>query len=429
MKKILSLVMAVMMLLGITGIAAAEEKVSVEIYYPVVVSGSVATLLEELMAEFEAANPDIDLVPVFAGSYGDVLNKMTNSLQAGNAPQLVIVENDKLYSMIAQDAAYCLDEFIAAEGENFLSDYYDVYMKTCQFEGSTYAMPFQRSVLTMYYNRDMFAAAGLPDRAPATWQEMLDWGAKLTKKDENGNATCWGVRIGTSGWACQSMMITAANGELFFAEDGKSINVQTEAIKNAFQYYLDLGAAGAAPQGVVSEGQNTNDFIEQAAAMVYISSGNLANIHKSVNFNYGVGLLPSYDGTVPGASIGSGGNMFMVKSSKTTDEQYAAAWRLMKWMASPEIQARWSVATGYIAASKAALETETMKKYFEDVPMAKVCYDQLPNAYKQMATYESAQVASGVTTAIQSVVNGEKTIDEALADFQMNANMLLMDFQ
>ena len=432
MKKILSLVLAVMMLLGVTGIASAEEKTTVEIYYPVVVSGSVAQLLEELMAEFEAQNPDIDILPVFAGSYGDVVNKMTNALQAGTAPQLVIVENDKLYTMLAQDAAYCLDDYIAKEGgEEFLADYYDIYMQTCRNEGSVYAMPFQRSVLTMYYNRDMFAEAGLPDRAPATWQEMLEWGAKLTKKDENGNATCWGVRIGTSGWACQSMMITASsNGTLFFADDGKSVNVVTDAVKNAFQYYLDLGAAGASPPGIVSEGANANDFIEEAAGMVYISSGNLANIHNSVDFNYGVGLLPSYDGSFPGASIGSGGNLFMVKSPNTTQEQYDAAWRLMKFLSSPEVQGRWAVSTGYIAACKTALETEAMKSYFEDVPMAKVCYEQLEvGTYKQMTTYESAQVAGLVTTAIQSVVTGEKTIDAALNEFQMTADMLLMDFQ
>ena len=43
-------------------------------------------------------------------------------------------------------------------------------------KGQSWAVPFARSTPILYYNRDIFAKAGLPDRAPKTWSELRSWG-------------------------------------------------------------------------------------------------------------------------------------------------------------------------------------------------------------------------------------------------------------
>ena len=69
-------------------------------------------------------------------------------------------------------------------------------MDNSQTGGKTYGIPFQRSTPVLYWNKEAFKDAGLdPNKAPATWDEMVSFGKKLTKKDASGNVTQWGLRI------------------------------------------------------------------------------------------------------------------------------------------------------------------------------------------------------------------------------------------
>jgi hypothetical protein len=66
-----------------------------------------------------------------------------------------------------------------------------------------------RSTIVQYWNKDAFKAAGLdPDKAPATWDDMIAFGKKLTKRDAAGQVSQWGLAIPSSGfpyWLFQAL--------------------------------------------------------------------------------------------------------------------------------------------------------------------------------------------------------------------------------
>ena len=431
LRKILAVCLSLCLCLGCVSALGESEKTTIQFFFPVQLGGAAANLIDQFVAEFEEANPDIDIDAVFCGNYSDTLTKLTLTLDGGNAPQLVILDQ-RLLTLIAVDAVVCLDDYIAADGgDELMNDFYPGYLASGIYEGSQYALPFQRSVLAMFYNKDHFVEAGLdPENPPKTWDELLEIGAKLTKKNEDGTIAHWGVNISnSSSWAQQSMCITASDtSSKIFDDNGTAVYFDTDAVRRALQFTLDLSAAGASPEGVISEGTMPASFIEGAVSMVAVSSGNLTNINNSVSFDYGVCLMPAC-ATEYGASIGGGGDMYMIKCENTTQAQYDATWKFMRFMSEPEQQARWSAGTGYIASRISAKDTEVMQNYFASVPQAEVMYQILEHAYRQLSVYESSQIGDLFVNMFTSVALGEATIDEAVTYAQEQANYILEDYQ
>lgn len=67
--------------------------------------------------------------------------------------------------------------------------------------GQTWGIPFQRSTIMLYWNKDLFRQAGLaPDTAPATWAERTAFAEKLTRRDAGGNVSRYGTQIPSTGF-------------------------------------------------------------------------------------------------------------------------------------------------------------------------------------------------------------------------------------
>src|SRR3546814_220022 len=122
-----------------------------------------------------------------------------------------------------------------------------------------------------------------------------------------------------------------------------------------------------------------------------------------------------------------GGNFYVFKD--TTEEERAAALKLIQFMTSPEQAAAWSIATGYMGVSPAAYETEALKAYTEAFPPALVARNQLEHAVAEFSTFETARVRDGLNNAIQAALTGAKSPAEALAEAQEAAERLLRDYQ
>ena len=113
-----------------------------------------------------------------------------------------------------------------------------------QFEGKTYAIPFQRSTPVFYYNKDAFREAGLdPEAPPTTWDEMIEVGKQLTVKDANGNVTRWGTRIPTLGlggaWLFGGLVVS--KGDVLTTETGTEARIDTPATLASLEFLLRSG--------------------------------------------------------------------------------------------------------------------------------------------------------------------------------------------
>ncbi|SMF73739.1 carbohydrate ABC transporter substrate-binding protein, CUT1 family [Tistlia consotensis] len=410
------------------GAGAARAETSLEFYYPVAVGGPITKIVDGMVADFEKGHPDIKVKPIYAGSYQDTITKVLTAIKGGDVPQLSVILSVDMFTLIDEDAIVPYESLVKTEADKaWLKGFYPAFMENSQTGGKTWGIPFQRSTVVMYWNKEAFKEAGLdPETPPQTWDELVAFGKKLTKKDASGNVTRWGVQIPSSGfpyWLFQAL--TTQNDVRLMNGDGTETHFDDPKVVEALQYWVDLSRKWQihAP-GIVEWGTTPKDFFEGKTAIMWTTTGNLTNVRKNAPFPFGVAMLPEHArrGTPTG-----GGNFYIFK--KSTPEQKAAALTFIEWMTSPERAAQWGIETGYVAVSPAAWETPEMKAYVKDFPPAAVARDQLQYAFAELSTHDNQRVTKALNDGLQAALTGAKTPAEAMKDSQAEAKRILRAYQ
>lgn len=426
-KRILSVLLCLTMLLGMGSALAGGTPLELTMYFPVNVGGSAAALIEKMTADFNAQNPDIKVLPVYTGNYDDTVTKIQTAIQGGNPPDLFVSLATQRFTMASTKMAMPLDDLIAADpdGAAFVDDFIDGFMLDSYVEGAIYSIPFQRSTMVMYYNKDAFQKVGLdPQAPPKNWVEMVDYAQKLT------NDKRWGVGLalnsGSAQWAFTGFSLQNCTNEVgLMSADGKEIYFNTPENVEALQLWLDLqNKYKVMAPGIVQWTDLPTQFLAGQVAMIYHTTGNLTNIRNNADFDFGVAFLPA--GRQYGAPTG-GGNFYITNG--ISEERQQAAWKYIRFMCSTENAAQWSIDTGYVATRESAYETELLKNYYADFPAALVAYEQLPYAQPELTTYSAAEMWRILNDNIQAAVTGEMTAEEALQTAQEQGEELLYDFQ
>ncbi len=405
--------------------AAAQE---LSFYYPVAVGGPVTKIIDGMAADFEKENPGIHIKPVYAGSYQDTITKVLTAAKAGEAPQVAVMLSTDMYTLIDEGVVVPFDELAKSADERaWMSGFYPGFMKNSQTGGKTWGIPFQRSTIVMYWNKELFKEAGLdPNRPPKTWEELVTYGQKLTRRDAAGNVTQWGVQVPSSGfpyWLFQAF--TTQNGIELMNAAGTETYFDKPAVVQALQYWVDLSRKHKVhPPGVVEWGTTPKDFFERKAAIIWTTTGNLTNVRNNAKFDFGVAMLPA--GKQPGSPTG-GGNFYVF--AKATPAERAAALKFVRWMTSPKRAADWSIATGYVAVTPAAWETPEMKQYLTGFAAPTVARDQMQYSVAELSTHDNQRVTKALNDGLQAALTGAKTPEQALKDAQREAERILRPYR
>ncbi|MEZ5603911.1 MAG: ABC transporter substrate-binding protein [Burkholderiaceae bacterium] len=408
--------------------AHAQEPVELTFYYPVAVGGPVTKTIDQMAADFEKENPGIKVKPVYSGTYQESIVKALTAFKSGQPPHVAVLLSTDMFTLIDEDAIVPIDGLAtSADDRKWLGGFYDSFMMNSRTGGKTWGVPFQRSTIVLYWNKELFREAGLdPDKGPASWDQMVEYAKKLTKTDASGNVTQWGVKIPSSGfpyWLFQGL--TTPNGALLMNEAGTETYFDKPEVIEALQYWVDLSAKHKVmPGGVIEWGTTPKDFFEKKAAMIWTTTGNLTNIRTNAGFPFGVAMLPEKKRR--GSPTG-GGNFYIFK--KTSPEEQAAALKFAKWATAPQRAAQWSIATGYVAVTPAAWETPEMKKYVQEVPQATVARDQLQFSVAELSTHDNQRVTKALNDGLQAALTGSKSPADAMKDAQREAARILRPYR
>jgi sn-glycerol 3-phosphate transport system substrate-binding protein len=406
------------------GAADAQAETELTMYYPVAVGGPLTQVVDGIVADFMAENPDIKVNAIYAGNYNDARIKALAALKSGQPAQLSVMFSIDIYELIEQDAIVAFDDIVSTDEERaWLDSFYPTLMQNGRTAGKTWGIPFQRSTIVMYYNKDAFRAAGLdPENPPATWDELVAAGKKLTKAD----GSQWGAMIPSTGYPYWMFgALTMQNDQVLMNGAGDTTYFDAPATVEALQFWKDLGSKhGVMPEGTIEWGTLRKNFLEGKTAIMWHSTGNLTTVKKNATFDFGVAMLPANKrrGTPTG-----GGNFYIFK--KTSPEERTAAMKLIKFMTAPERSAEWSMKTGYMGVSPAAYATSKLQDYVAGFPYAAVARDQLEFATAELSTFETGRVRKALDDAIQAVLTGSKSAAEALGEAQGTADRLLKGYR
>lgn len=404
---------------------SASSNVSLNFYYPVSVGGPLTKIIDQLCADFTKDHPNIKVNPVYTGSYADTRTKVQTGLKSGSGPDVAIMFSTDLFSLLDMNAIVDVDTVAKNDSKDdtkkMIDDFYPGFLLNTQAQGKTWGIPFQRSTIVLYYNKDAFKEAGLnPEQAPSSWDEMTADAKKLNKPGR------YGIEIPSTDyayWMLQTFTLQQ-NGKNLMNTDGNEVYFNSPEAVKGLTYWKSLADSGVMPKGTTQWATTPTDFIQQKTAMMYHTTGNLTNVKKQAKFNFGVAMLPKDESR--GSPTG-GGNFYIFKGKSEANQQ--ASWEFVKWMTTPERIAQWSIDTGYVAPRKSAYDTDAMKKYVKDFPYATVARDQLQYAAAELSTHENGKVTKAVEDAVQNALTGSKSVDQALKDAQTEADGYLKPYK
>ena len=422
-----SFLRAVPAALAIPGIVRAQPAIEVSFYFPVAVGGPITKIIDGYADGFGKDNPGIKVTPIYAGTYQDTLTKAQTALKANAGPQMAVLLSTDVFSLMDDELILPLDTLVSNDADKaWLRSFYPAFLKNTDIGGHTWGVPFQRSTIVLYWNKAAFQDAGLdPEHPPDNWVEHAEFAHKLTRR--NGSTVDrWGVQIPGTGftyWLFQALA-TQAGGTLANPE-GTETDFASSACVDALRYWMDLTTKYQAhPPGLADWGTTPRDFLEQKAAMIWTTTGNLSNIRANAKFPFGVAMLPA--GKRRGSPTG-GGNFYVFKSASPV--QRDACLRFLRWMSSPERAAQWGIDTGYVATLPDAWATSAMRDYVAKFPAATVARDQLQYAVSELSTHDNQRVTQTLNDSLQAALIGTRKPDAALQEAQANAARLLRPYR
>ncbi|MGU3494829.1 ABC transporter substrate-binding protein [Xanthobacteraceae bacterium A53D] len=396
-------------------------KTELTMYYPIAVGGPLTKVIDDMIKGFEKENPDVAVKAVYSGNYDDTRVRALSALKSGQPAQLSVLFSIDAYDLVEQDLIVPFEDVVKTDEEKaWLKGFYPALMANSMVEGKTWGIPFQRSTIVMFYNKDMFKEAGLdPNKPPKTWDEMVAAGKKLTKDGR------YGLMVPSTGypyWMFQCFAIQ--NGKELMSKDGTAVYFDDPEVISALAFWKSLSTEHKiSPAGIVEWGTLRQAFVQGQTAMMWHTTGNLTAVKNEAKFDFGVAELPA--NKQPGSPTG-GGNFYLFKNA--TEAERKASLALIRYMTAPERAAEWSITTGYVGVSPAAYETEKLKAYGKEFPQALVARDQLKVAIAEFSTWETARVREALNNAVQAALTGTQSPADAMKAAQATANQLLKPY-
>ncbi|USB32967.1 ABC transporter substrate-binding protein [Paenibacillus sp. YPG26] len=380
--------------------------------------GELGKAVDQLVTDYNKSQDKIEVEAIFQGTYDESINKMKASMDSESGPSMIQVYEIGSRFMIDSKAITPVQQFIdqdkydLSQLEENISNYYT-------FDGKQYSMPFNTSNPILYYNKDLFKAAGLdPEKPPATYEEVKKAAEALSAKGHPASFAIYGWFL-----------------EQFFANQGKEyINngngrtspateslVNTDAGVNTLDWWKSMIDSKAA----INLGRKTDDtkkaFIAGQIAMTLDSTASLRGIVDGTQgkFEVGTAFLPKPDASTEGGVVVGGASLWILNNKPEAEQK--AAWEFIKYLAQPDTQAKWHIATGYFPITKKAYDEQIVKDNLAKYPQFQTAVDQLHASKPSPATQgavmgvfpEARQTVEG---AIEEVLGGSKPSAQALDD-------------
>lgn len=340
---------------------------AVKIVYWGSYSGTLGQAEQEVVRRFNASQSDVVLDYQFQGSYEETAQKLTQALAARQAPDVVLLSDVWWFKFYLNKTLAPMNDFIKANGVD-TADYVDSLYQEGVRNGNVYWLPFARSTPIFYYNKQVWAEAGLPDRGPETWDEFLGWVPKLVKK--NGSTVSRSAFAHPNAGSYIAWLFQPVTWQFggSYSDPDFTIRITEPPAVEAGDFYRSSTVDGWASTPKDAEG----DFSNGLTAAVMASTGSMAGIKKTAKFEFGTAFLPKKKQF--GCDTGGAGLAVLAGSPQ---EKQAAAFKYIEFATSPAITAYWSQTTGYMPVRKSASETPEMQSFYQRNPNFKTAVDQL----------------------------------------------------
>jgi sn-glycerol 3-phosphate transport system substrate-binding protein len=387
----------------------------------------------EIAAKFNATQKDYEVKAIFKGSYPETLNAAIAAYRAKQPPHVVQVYEVGTQTMLSSGAVYPVFQLMKDNGIGI--DWNDLIppVKTYYSQGGNLSsMAFNSSTAILYYNRDLFKKAGLPDKAPATWEDIEAHARKIVASGGKcGFSAAW------PSWTLVENMHAWHDQPFADQSNGFDGLATTLQINGPFGVkMMELLARGAREGWFTYNGRLNKAEANMGAGEcgIFLTSsaymGNLGRVSEG-KFTWGTGFLPRLAGFPQGNSIIGGATLWVMKGARA--EEYRGVAQFFRYLASTENQAWWAGITGYLPLTNAAVKAMEKSGIYQKNPHLKTSVNQM-NSGKTTANSQGIRLGNYVSIRdaieeqMENIFAGKKTARQGLDDAVAKSRDILKEF-
>jgi multiple sugar transport system substrate-binding protein len=288
--------------------------------------------MKKLAENFHAEHPNITIQ--FQNVTADTSQqKLTVQIAGNNPPDAAFVDAGAVPAFAGRDAIINLDDYIARSDWVKPEAYVPAFKQFVTVDGSMYGLPFEGESTSMFYNKDLFAAAGI-DHPPTTWEELEADAAKLTDPSKKQ----YGIELFASeSYYYWYPFLYQAGGQQL-TDDGKDVAFDSAEGKQSADFYIGL-TKYAPPQYLNSNSYDGRIAFEQGQVGMYMAGNWLAATMQDDDpeFTGHWATAPLPKGPAGCATTLSGDALVLFKTDHND-----AAWKWIEYLSKPEIIAQWT---------------------------------------------------------------------------------------
>jgi multiple sugar transport system substrate-binding protein len=374
--------------------------------------------LANIVNAFNQANPDICVkMTIVPGAETDV-TKLLTSIRGGVAPDVYMADR----FTVPERAANGVLAELPAEAAGMSGDFLEFAWAETQYQGKTYALPFDTDARALFYNKDMIEAAGQDaskldiKNGAATIADVVAIADAITEKDDSGNYTT----MGFVPWPDQGWHYTwgFAYGGSFADLDACKVTPTDDGVVAAYQFLYDWAkdhdpekvqrwvTTNYPPQLPTQQ----NPFINGKVAMVITGDWRIAEMAQyAPDTNYAFTLIPVPNEGDESATWAGGWSAALIPGSQHPDE----AVKFMEYFTGEEGQRVYTKETGHLPTLKSLLDDDSL-------------YDEQHLVFRQLldVAHNRPPLAVGalywdnLTTAMDAVTLNTKEPMPALQEVQ-----------
>lgn len=354
--------------------AAADTGDVITLEFWHAMGGNLGELVNELTARFNESQDAIVVNATYQGSYDDTYNALLAAFETGGEPN--IIQNFDIASQTMFDTGRLLTAYDmgALDGFDFdifvpaVRDYYSD-------ENGMVAMAFNSSTPILYYNVEMFEAAGVEmPEGSMSFSEFRDLCDQIMAAD----VAPYCFTFGQVGWYFEQIL--ANSGGLYFNNDNGRTDRATEAVFNGekgvevFTFLTGLIQDGYAPNLGSTWTETDSTFQTQQAAFMIDSTSDVSIIQNS-EFEVQTAFIPHADSSDRNGVIIGGAALWLIDSGDAATNQ--ASWEFMKFMAQPAQQITWHTGSGYFPVRTDLSDNADLQAFWAENPNFVTAIEQL----------------------------------------------------
>jgi sn-glycerol 3-phosphate transport system substrate-binding protein len=418
-------------------VSASPARAVTDIMWWHAMSGELGRQLEKLAADFNASQSEYRIVPSYKGNYTETVTASIFAFRSRSQPAIVQVNEIATATMMAaKGAIYPVFELMRDESEAFSPAAYlpAVTGYYADVAGNMLSFPFNASTPILYYNKNLFRAAGLdPEIAPKTWPDLGAAAKRLRASGAVcGFTTSWPSWINVENFsAFHNLPIsTRANG---FGGLNAELNFNNPVVVRHIAQLAEWQTTKIFDYG--GRATSAEPRFQNGECGIFIgSSATRADIKANSKFEVGYGMLPYWPDVAgaPQNTIIGGATLWVLRDRPRVE--YKGVAKFFGFLSKPEIQAAWHQNTGYLPVTRAAFDLTRAQGFYDRNPGAAISIEQIT---LKPPTENSRGVRLGSFVLIRDVIDdelehafsGKKSAQQAMDSAVERGNRLLRQFE